>query len=150
MQPKAETLKFKIGLSGTYWDKRPAYSILIDGVEQVSNFISCEPNIVEYEEFTVDLLEDQQHVLSIRLKNKTGDDTVQNADKTEIIRDMLLNIDSIFVDDIDLGYLKWSASKFEPDDANMPSIIECVNLGCNGSYYLTFSSPFYLWLLENM
>ena len=150
MQPKAETLKFKIGLSGTYWDKRPAYSILIDGVEQVSNFISCEPNIVEYEEFTVDLAEDLTHTLSIRLTNKTSVDTVQNAECTEILKDMLLNIQSIEIDDIDLGNLIWKHSKFVADDPTRPTIEECVNLGWNGSYNLTFSSPFYLWLLENM
>jgi hypothetical protein len=149
-QLNAETLTFKIGLSGTYWDKRPAYSILVDGVEQVSNFISCEPNIVEYEEFTLNLAEDLTHTLSIRLENKTSDDTVQNSDSTEIVKDMLLNIDSIAIDGVDLGVLKWSASEFVADDTARPIIKECVNLGWNGSYNLTFSVPFYLWLLENM
>lgn len=149
-QLNAETLTFKIGLSGTYWDKRPAYSILVDGVEQVSNFISGEPSIVEYEEFTLDLTEDLTHTLSIRLENKTFSDTVQNSDATEIVKDMLLNINSIEIDGVDLGVLKWSASEFVADDTARPTIKECVNLGWNGSYNLTFSSPFYLWLLENM
>ena len=145
-----ETLRFKIGLSGTYWDKRPAYSILINGVEQVSNFISCEPGIVEYEEFTVDLLEDQQHTLSIRLNNKTDSDTIQNSDCTEIVKDMLLNIHSIEIDDIDLGQLIWTVSEFIADNNSRPTLKSCVNLGWNGAYTLSFSTPFYLWLLENI
>lgn len=149
-QLNVESLKFKIGLSGTYWDKKPAYSILINGIEQVSSFIDCESDIVKYEELTVKLAEDQHHTLSIRLENKTNDDTVQNEDKTEIVKDMMLNIHSIEIDDIDLGHLIWQRSKFVGDDLARPTIEECVNLGWNGAYNLTFSSPIYLWLLENM
>lgn len=148
-QPDIETLKFKIGLSGTYWDKKPAYSILIDGVEQVSAIIDVESDSVFYQEFTADLTE-EQHTLTIRLDNKTNDDTVQNDDKTDIIKDMLLNIVSIEIDDIELGILKWSESEFIADNPANPNIKECVNLGWNGAYTLKFTSPFYLWLLENM
>ena len=63
---------------------------------------------------------------------------------------MLLNIDSIEIDEIDISELKWSASEFVADDPNRPTLQECVNLGWNGSYQLKFTSPFYLWLLENM
>ncbi len=148
-QPDVETLKFKIGLSGTYWDKKPAYSILIDGVQQASAIVNSESDVVFYEEFTIDLSE-ESHALSIRLENKTSNDTIQNDDKTEIVKDMLLNIESIEIDDIELGIFKWSQSEFIPDDSAIPALKECVNLGCNGAYTLTFTCPFYLWLLENM
>lgn len=149
-QPNVETLKFKIGLSGTYWSKRPAYSILIDGVEQVSTVISGQMDEVQYEEFTIDLVEDQQHTLIIRLNNKSEEDVEENEYKNTIVNDMLLNICSIEIDDIDLGILKWTCSEFVGDDPSRPTLKNCVNLGWNGAYTLTFSSPFYLWLLENM
>lgn len=150
LQPNVETLKFKIGLGGTYWDNRPAYSILINGVEQVSNIVGGESDTIQYEEFTVDLEEDQQHTLSIRLNNKTDSDTIQNSDCTEIVKDMLLNIHSIEIDDIELGQLVWAASEFIADDNARPTLKNCVNLGWNGAYTLSFTTPFYLWLLENM
>jgi hypothetical protein len=149
-QPNTEPLTFRVGLSGTYWDRKPAYSISIDGVEQVSAIIAADSGVVEYAEFTVAVTEDQEHLLEIKLLNKTDDDTVQSADKTEIVKDMLLNIESISIDDIELGQIKWDQSEFVPVDPARPTLKECVNLGWNGSYQLKFNSPFYLWLLEKM
>lgn len=150
MQPNTETLTFKIGLSGTYWDKKPAYSVLIDGVEQAAGIISSDNDTVEYKEFTANLVDDQQHTLSVRLNNKTNDDTIQNDDKTEIVKDMLLNICSVEIEGLELGQMKWDSSVFVADDYERPTMTGCVNLGWNGTYSITFSCPFYLWLLENM
>lgn len=149
-RPNTEPLTFRVGLSGTYWDRKPAYSISIDGVEQVSAIIAADSGVVEYAEFTVAVTEDQEHLIEIKLLNKTDDDTVQSADKTEIVKDMLLNIESISIDDIELGQIKWDQSEFVPVDSARPVLKECVNLGWNGSYQLKFNSPFYLWLLEKM
>ena len=149
MQPK-EKLSFKVGVSGTYWDKKPAYSISIDGVEQVSAFITSDSGVTEYQEFSVEVEEDIEHTLEIRLLNKDSSDTIENSDKTEILKDLLLNIDSIEIEEIELGELVWGTTKFVAADSNRPTLERCVNLGWNGTYILTFTSPFYLWLLENM
>ena len=77
-------------------------------------------------------------------------DVVQTEDKSEILQDMLLNIESLEIDDIELGTIKWTASKFVGDDPARPVLEACVNLGWNGSYMLEFKTPYYLWLLENM
>ena len=106
-----ETLKFRIGVSGSYWDKKPAYSVSVNGVEQVSAAITANSGVVEYAEFTLAVLEDSPHLLEIKLLNKTDDDVVQSQDKTEIIKDMLLNIESISIDDIELGQIKWDHSE---------------------------------------
>ena len=140
-----ETISFKIGLSGTFFNNVPAYSILLDGVKHASGKVSAETEIVE---FTADIEEDQDHLLEIRLENKTSRDTVTEGDK--IVKDTLLNIDSIVMDDIELGELKWSMSEFVGDDPNRPILQRCVNLGWNGSYRLKFTSPFYIWLLESL
>ena len=140
-----ETLSFKIGLSGTFFNNVPAYSILVNGVKQVSGKVSAETEIIE---FSADIEDDQEHLLEIRLENKTNRDTVTEND--EIVKDTLLNIDSIAIDDIELDELKWSMSEFVADDPSRPTLLRCVNLGWNGSYRLKFTSPFYLWLLENM
>lgn len=146
----SETLKFRIGVSGSYWDKKPAYSVSVDGVEQVSDVITADAGVVEYAEFTLAVMEDSPHLLEIKLLNKTDDDVVQSQDKTEIVKDMLLNIESISIDDIALGQLMWEQSEFIAEDPTRPTLKNCVNLGWNGSYQLKFSSPFYLWMLEKM
>ena len=140
-----ETLSFKIGLSGTFFNNVPAYSILVNGIKQTSGKVSAETEIIE---FSADIEDDQEHILEIRLENKTNRDTV--TENGEIVKDTLLNIDSIAIDDIELGELKWSMSEFVADDPSRPTLLRCVNLGWNGSYRLKFTSPFYLWLLENM
>lgn len=141
-----ETLKFKIVLSGTFWDKKPAFSVWVDDVAYASGSIeSAEHCNIEFE---ASLVEDAQHELKIRLENKNDTDTVV-VDNT-IVKDMLLNIESIEVDDIELGNIKWSNSIFIPDDKeNRPVLKSCLNLGWNGAYTISFTSPFYIWLLEN-
>ena len=72
-----------------------------------------------------------------------------------VMKDMLLNIDDITIDDLSLGNLLWSA-EYKLDERQMYNGKEidhmdrCVNLGWNGSYTLNFSSPFYIWLLEKL
>ena len=137
-----EQLNFKITLSGTYWDKKPEYDILLNETVMAHGFADNN-NVIE---FTADLEEDIKHTLCVRLLNKEDSDTVQNEDKTEIVKDMLLNIEQIYLDDISLGTLKWTHSKYV---ANGKTYENCVNLGWNGDWILQFESPFYIWLLEN-
>lgn len=140
-----EALKFKIGLSGTFWDKQPNFSIFLDDSLYATGTASSN---IEYICFNANLAEQLSHKLKIRLTNKSDSDTVTDTDGN-IIKDMLLNIDSIEIDDIELGQLKWSLSEFLPDDATTrPVLKNCVNLGWNGTYTLEFDSPYYLWLLE--
>ena len=143
-----ETLKFKIGLSGTFWDKKPEYAVLLN--DQAISSGAIQDTAIEYVEFTADVEESTNNKLIVRLLNKTPADTIENEDKSAIVKDLLLNIESIEIDDINLGPLLWSASKFIPDNTQFPEMKECVNLGWNGSYVIEFDSPFYLWLLENM
>ena len=154
-----EKIHFKIKLSGTYWDKRPHYVILVDDQECVNAHISKESDAVEYVEFDCKVEEDAKHVLRIRFDNKTKEDTVTDVsdpDNHIIVKDMLLNLLDIEVDDIELGTLAQMSSVFkydEPQDFPTPGATElphCVNFGFNGTYELEFSSPFYLWLLENI
>lgn len=145
-----EKLKFKVGLAGTFWDKRPAYSIHLNGQTLDEGTIAGNSGETEVKEFEVEVTEDTNNRFEIKLLNKTPTDTIENENKTAIVKDMLLNIVSIEIDDINLGPMLWSASKFYPEDSTRPIMDNCIDLGWNGSYTIEFSSPFYLWLLENM
>ena len=152
-QLNLENIHFKIGLSGTYWDKKPQYEILINNEKIVDGVIKNPQGVTEFFEFSVDLDEDKTHNLQIRFLNKTDHDVVKDCDDTDnfnIVKDMLLNIDSICIVDIDLAHLIWTESKFVGDDPTRPILKNCVNLGWNGTYVLEFTTPFYLWLLEKM
>lgn len=150
IRPDSESLTFKIGLSGTYWGKKPQYSISLNKIKHHSSEITEPSDQVFYIEFQAECTEDSDNILEIRLENKEDSDTVQDSEKTVILKDMLLNIHSIEIDEIAMDYLMWSKSHFLPDDADRPVLNHCVNLGWNGTYTFKFTSPFYLWLLESM
>jgi hypothetical protein len=146
----SEQLNFVVTLSGTFWDKKPQFSIWVDNHRVVASEISSSAQ--QPIKFTRDL-DEGPHSLNIRLENKNREDTV--VENGEIVKDMLLNIDDITIDDISLGNLLWSAEyKFdvaqECQGKEIDHLDGCVNLGWNGTYVLKFSSPFYIWLLEKL
>ena len=151
-----ENLSFKIGLSAQFWAKRPEYSVAVDGQEFAHRLISGNSGEVEYIEFTVNNLADGPHTLEIGLLNKEPSDTVESPDKTSILSDMILTIENIEIDDIDLSTLIYTHSYYQPvkkqiyNGEVVDQLTQCVNLGWNGTYFLPFSSPFYLWLLSTL
>ena len=145
-----ENLKFEISLTGTYWDRHPQFSVWLDDhVVTQTEIISEAEQIVKFER----RIDEGTHELKIRLENKTNADTV--IENGEVVKDMLLNIDDITIDDISLGNLLWSAEyKLDRPQEYKGQTIDhldgCVNLGWNGTYILKFTSPFYIWLLEKL
>ena len=145
-----ETLNFKISLTGTFWDRRPQFSVWLDDhVVTQSEITSSAEQIVSFER----RLDEGPHTLKIRLENKTTADTI--IENSDVVKDMLLNIDDITIDDISLGNLLWSAEyildkKQTYKGQEIEHLDGCVNLGWNGTYTLKFTSPFYIWLLEKL
>jgi hypothetical protein len=145
-----EKLSFVVALSGTFWERRPQFSVWLDDHMVVaSEIVSAAQQEIKFQR-TIDK---GIHTLKIRLENKINSDTVLAND--EIVNDMLLNVDDIMIDDISLGNLLWSAEYIldKPQQYNGQTITKldnCVNLGWNGTYILKFSSPFYIWLLEQL
>ena len=145
-----ENLSFQISLTGTFWDRRPQFSVwLNDHVVIQSEIASSAEQIVNFDR----RITEGDYELKIRLENKTNADTV--IENGEVVKDMLLNIDDITIDDISLGNILWSAEYI----LDKPQIYKgqtidhldgCVNLGWNGTYILKFSSPLYIWLLEKL
>ena len=145
-----ENLSFNISLTGTFWDRRPQFSVWLDDhVVIQSEISSAAEQIISFER----RVDEGAHELKIRLENKTTNDTV--IESGEAVKDMLLNIDDITIDDISLGNLLWSAEyildkKQMYKGQEVDHLDGCVNLGWNGTYVLKFTSPFYVWLLEKL
>jgi hypothetical protein len=156
-----ETLHFKIGLSGSSKVKHPEFRITVNNISFAQGKLTLGANETEYFEFNA-IVDEGECFLSIELLNKTIHDTILDSEDN-IIEDLLLNIDSIEIEDIDLGSLIWTASNYNPIypekhrlkmlqlGQELPkSVKNCVNLGWNGQWTLPFTSPFYIWLLENI
>lgn len=146
--PKTETLSFKITLSAVFWEKLPEYSIYVNDELKIRDTVAGdEKTLISFDH----QLSPGPAQLRIQLHNKTSSDT--QTENGAIVKDMLLNIDDIVIDDVPLGnvirqgnYYLDHPQQYQGEVIN--SLKGCVNLGWNGTYVLDFSIPFYHWLLD--
>ena len=80
----------------------------------------------------------------------------------KITKDQLLHIKSIEIDEIDIGALvyegvytpkypePWATQQKQAGNTLPQSFKNVTNIGHNGRWELGFTSPFYMWLLENL
>jgi hypothetical protein len=141
-----ESTEIKINLSSTHWEQRyPGARVYINDQLIFENLIK-EPTEINH---TADLAEGE-HKIIIEMYNKKPGDT-ETDDNNNITNDVVLNIDGISLEEIELDRLLWTKSIYYPTDEHAPERLDdCVNLGWNGRWELEFSSPIYLWLLENI
>jgi hypothetical protein len=155
-----ENLKFKIQLYAQYWDKPPIAEIIIGDQSKFKQEITGteqNPNVIEiYHE----LEEGQEYKFVIHRTNKDDSQTI--VDNNQIIKDQLLFIKSIEIDEIDLGGLvyegvyypqysePWASEQKQAGKELPVSFKNVTSMGHNGRWELGFTSPFYMWLLENL
>ena len=107
-----------------------------------------EPAVVEHE-FSDD---DGEHVLRITLKNKLPEHT-QVDDQGNIVSDALVSVTEISFDEIDCSQIVQDLAVYRHNlNGTAPEIQDQFfgDMGCNGTVELKFTTPVYLWLLENM
>jgi hypothetical protein len=156
-----ENLKFKIELFATFWDKPPSCDILVGDQQLWSGEIKGTKDKPDLIEFTAPLEEGKSHSLLLKRYGKDGKQCVVN-DKGDILKDQLLHISRIEIDEIDIGSLVYEgvytpeypepwASQQAKAGIELPKDFKNVTeMGHNGTWKFTFESPFYMWLLENL
>ena len=95
---------------------------------------------------------DGEHELIFELFGKLPGHT-KISETGEIISDALLEIRNIALDDIDLDQIVQSLAVYHHDvnGTQAPADHKFFgSIGCNGTVTLKFTTPVYLWLLENM
>ena len=156
-----EKLKFKLELYATMWDKPPHAEIMIDHKSYFNGDITGteeKPDVIEFEhEFT----EGEKCELIINRLGKDGNQTVVN-DKGDLLKDQLLHIKAMEIDEIDIGVLvyegvytpkypePWASQQREAGTELPESFKNVTSMGHNGKWKFKFQSPFYMWLLENL
>jgi len=96
--------------------------------------------------------DDGEHELRFVLKNKLSEHTQVDADN-KIISDARISVSDIEFDGIALNQLVPALAKYQHNfNGTGELIIDKFygELGCNGTVSLKFTTPIYLWLLENM
>lgn len=96
--------------------------------------------------------QDADHCIDIELSGKLPEHTKVN-DVGEIQQDLLVEINDICLDDINIDQLVYTLAEYHHDfNGSQSAIVDKFygKMGCNGRLRLAFSSPVYIWLLENM
>jgi hypothetical protein len=96
--------------------------------------------------------DDREHELRVVLKNKKTDHTTVDSDGN-ITQDAVITVGSFEVEDIDVNQVVQDQAVYIHDFNG--SATETQDkffgiMGCNGTLSLKFTTPIYLWLLENM
>jgi len=92
------------------------------------------------------------HELEIVLHGKLPEHTTID-EQGSIIQDRCVEISDVRLDDIELAHVFVEQARYHHDfnGTQDPVVVPFYGvMGCNGTVRLKFSSPVYLWLLENM
>lgn len=96
--------------------------------------------------------DDARHKLAFIMRNKTSADTVLDSDGV-IIKDARLIITNLVFEGIELKQLFVDRAVYTHSFNGTQAEIQekfYGEMGCNGTVSLEFTTPIYLWLLENM
>jgi len=95
---------------------------------------------------------DGEHTLKLILKNKTAAHTKIDG-QDNILSDAILTISDLAFDEIKLGHMVTKLATYSHDFNGTKEPVQeqfYGEMGCNGTVSLGFTTPIYLWLLENM
>jgi len=95
---------------------------------------------------------ERDHVLNIVMSGKTIQDTVLDSNGN-ILEDKLVLFSNFEIDDINIDQIIDQQAKYQHNFNGTKQDIQDTfykTMGCNGVVTLKFSTPVYLWLLENM
>jgi hypothetical protein len=96
--------------------------------------------------------DDAEHELRVILKNKLPEHTKIDADGS-IAQDAVVTVGSFEFEDINVNQIVQDLAVYTHDFNGSGDITQSKffgSMGCNGTLSLKFSTPIYIWLLENM
>ena len=96
--------------------------------------------------------DDGEHQLRVVMSGKISDHT-RVDEAGNIVKDATLQISNVVIDDIDVNQLFLEKCVYTHNfNDTQPEIADTFHgvAGCNGTISFEFSTPIYLWLLENM
>jgi hypothetical protein len=115
----------------------------IFNTEHLADTVNVSHDIVE---------DDSEHELRVVLKNKKTDHTTVDADGN-ITQDAVINVGLFEFEEIDVNQVVQDLAVYTHDfngSGNTTRSKFFGSMGCNGTLSLKFSTPIYIWMLENM
>lgn len=96
--------------------------------------------------------DEAEHVLTFDLSGKTADHTKVDQDGN-ITQDLTVSVSELAFDDLALGMIMVNHAIYSHDFNGSGQLTQekfYGTMGCNGTVSLRFTTPIYVWLLENM
>lgn len=143
-----DQIKFQCQIENSDPDCKLGLEIWLDDQRIYQNVWVKQAETVSYE-----FVDDEgQHCLRWVMSGKTNDHTKLD-ESGAIVKDALLSVWDVEFDEIKLGHTFNELATYQHNfNGNGADVTEPFNnsMGCNGTVSFEFSTPFYLWLLENM
>ena len=142
------TTSITFDLDSTDYTAELTFEVLLNDTVVFATQHVTQPTAVEFA-----IADDEgEHELKFVLKNKTQDHTVVD-EHGNIVSDAMLSIANVAMDEIKLGHMFFEQTCYHHDTNGSQLFIKDKffgSMGCNGHVSLKFSTPIYMWLLENM
>jgi len=153
-QLKLETINIKIDLSIITHDavsEHPFVNVSLNGFPQFGEI--CERDTVV--DIDVEIEDNTTNFLTIEYMNKNAKQDVVLGEDGMPVADKRIEINSISFDDIELEFFQLldpDTFQYEPIDTDGVSTtgFDATKLSWNGKTTLCFTTPIYIWLLENL
>jgi hypothetical protein len=150
----SEEVEIVVTLSSEWHMKPPKFKLFIDDELISHGFLEEKYKENKSKDFKwIGNLEEGSHKIRLEMFGKLSIFTAVDEDRN-ILKDQLLKVNEISIDQIDLGNLIYQNCKFYPDKnfhSEVPEIITNIDhIGFNGTWEMEFSVPTYIWLLENL
>lgn len=147
-----EQVNFKINLNGTpCGDRWPACRVLVNDDVKFDGEIQGKTLV----EFNVDIEDDSENKLVIDYYNKDYRLDVILDDDGNVVKGKTIDILDIHLEDIDLDQIPFNNNIVEVYEQAYPQDLprtrkNDMELSWNSTWTMEFSSPVYIWLLENI
>jgi len=143
-----ETIKFSCTIQNNSDFENLGVEFWLDETKFFDSLIAKGITPITYE-FAED---ESDHSLKFVLKNKTTDHTTVDNDGT-IVNDALLTVKDFEFDGINIDHTFFENAVYTHNYNGSDNWVDekfYGHVGCNGKVELKFSTPFYMWLMENI
>ena len=153
-QLKLETVNIKLDLGIITHDnvvEHPYVNISLNGFPQFGEICKQDTTV----DIDVEIEDNTENFLTIEYHNKNAKQDIVLNQEGIPIADKRIEIKSISFDDIELDFFSISDPDtliYQPNDpvGDVAHGFEATKLTWNGKTTLKFSTPIYIWLLENL
>ena len=155
-----EEINFKIYMRGTGWDD--VYPECIVSINEQQKWRGCvDPDTVVDFDMTI---EEDHNTLTIQYVNRNSNSDVKRDADDNIIANRQIDIDAVCIDDIELdsfsiihklsevSFTDYEYCKLHEQDPQSYPITKrgITTLGTECKWNLQFTTPVYIWMLENL